>query len=288
MTVRGALRLVLLLLIAVTAFGDDYDLSAVMPHRGEIAFLDSRAGVYRLAGGRAQKLIGGFDAFEAFDFTSDGSSLYVTLVLRGDRRESRFSRVKRWNSAGKPTGEWFVRPGGLVASVAIDSAKQIAYCSDSRTGDIYQFSLKTSGGELKSVARIRDVGSIGPMVFDAARRRLFVADVQKGRIYAVTPDDGKWSILLDSGPVIKPLALAFDAATGRLYIADAAKRKIFVGDASGAQLKVAKFTGESFGEPTGVAVLRTASGVSIWVSDHGNSALLQFNEAGQKINRVKP
>lgn len=286
MTVRSALRLVLLLLIGVPAFGD-YDLAAVFPHRGELAFLDPYAGIFRLAGGRAQKLVGGFEGFQAYDFASDGSSLYVTMVLRGDSRGPRFSRVRRWNSAGRVSGEWFVRQGGVLASVAVDSARQVAYGSDIRTGDIYRFSLN-SGAAFTSIARIRDAGSIGPMVFDAARRRLLLADIQKGRIYAVTPDDGKWSVLLDSGVIIKPLALAFDATTGRLYIADGAKRKIWVGDATGAKLKVVQFTQEAFGEPSGVAVLRTTGGVSIWVADRGNSALLQFNEAGQKINRVKP
>ncbi len=282
----SALTSCLFLLGAVSLFATDPAAVAALTS-GDLAILDASEGIVKVSGASKSQLVPNFGVFRAIDFTAarlaDGDALFVTLHLQ-QKANTTFTRLSRWSATGRKTGEWPLRvPGGVLAGVAVDQRQQIVYCSDSHLGEIYKLDLKNRQPSFVSLLRVREPGTLGPMVFDARRQRLLVADVKKGRILAVTLSDNRVDVLLDQGTIREPLALALDSATDRLYIADATKGLVWVGSVAGTRLTAKPFsTSYRFREPVGLAW----SGRTLWVLDRETKRLSQFAADGSILKHI--
>lgn len=256
---------------------------------GDVAILDSAQGILRVSDGTVRKqLIKNFGFLRPVDFTTtpatDGDSFLVSLKM-GQNTNDPFTRLSRWNAAGKQTAEWLLgRPGGVLAGVAVDPARQVAYCADGRLGEVYQIDLRGRKPSFISIARIRNAGILGPLVFDPRGQRLLVADVAKGTIFAISLTGKQVDVLLEGGMVVEPQAMVFDADTDRLYIADGTKRRVWVTTTSGRHPEVRTFAG-ALKDPVGLALAR--DGKTLWVVDRFDQVLWQFAADGRIIAKIK-
>jgi len=253
---------------------------------GELLVVDGSRGIVKVHGSAKSNLIQNFGLFEATDLTAarlaDGDAFFVTLRLR-DNSTANFSRLSRRSTTGREVNQWTLQiPGGALAGVAIDPVAQIAYCSDSHYGVIYKLDLKRRQSSFDSIVRVRDPGTLGPMVFDAKRQRLIVADVKQGRILAVTLANKNVSVLLDEGTIREPTALALDPATDRLYIADATKGRVWVASMAVPRLAPKTFGTYRFREPIGV----TWSNGILSVVDRETKRLSQFAANGTVLKHI--
>ena len=264
---------------------------------GELAILDATSGIEKVSDKNVRtKLVGSFGIFQAGEFVvlpmTGGDAFFVPLQNRF-KAEGQFAHLSRYNSAGQETAAWFLREiGGALGAIAIDSLHQIAYCSDSRLKTIYQLDLKNTRSSFVSLVRIRDAGILGPMVLDAKRGRLLVADVEKGDILSIMLDTGKVEVVkievaLDHGRIAEPVSMAFDQNNDRLYVADAARSRVWVGTPSGSKWTVrALVVSQQFKQPISVALARDGS---LWVMDRGQRKIWLFAIAdGKTLRTVVP
>ncbi|HEV7766325.1 MAG TPA: hypothetical protein VGQ76_15075 [Thermoanaerobaculia bacterium] len=273
------------LLGASSLFAADPAVVAALPS-GDLVIVDGSRGIVNVSGSAKSNLINNFEIFEATDLTGvrlkDGDTLFVTLRLRPGVGSS-FPRLSRRSLTGKEVGQWSLRvPGGVLASVAIDPNRQIAYCSDSHYGVIYKLDLKNSRASFETMIRIRDPGTLGPVIFDAKRQRLLVGDVKQGRILAVTIADKRVEVLLDRGTIREPIALALDPATDRLYVADPTKERVWVGNLAEKRFTPQTFSRYRFRDPCGVAWSKG----TLWVIDRGTKRLSQFAADGNPLKHI--
>jgi sugar lactone lactonase YvrE len=187
-------------------------------------------------------------------------------------------------------GEWALKTFGWLAGVAVDPVQQVAYCSDSRLGEVYKLDIKQEKSsfvslvKMNNVVKTNDVGTLGPVLLDSKRHRLLVADIEKGSIYSVDLVDKHVDTVLTNSSMREPSALALDAANDRLYIADSVQRKVWVVSLMDSKLRIQPF-GEAvhFSQPVGLAL---GSDGSLWVADHWTHQLSQFNADGKLLRRV--
>lgn len=258
---------------------------------GELAILSVK-GIEKVTNTNARTMIvKDFGSFQAGEFAvipgPGGDTFLVPLQLR-IRADGLFARLERYNSAGKSTGSWAHRDvGGVLGGVAVDLNHQIAYCSDSRLNAIYQIDLKNARASFVLLARLRDAGIPGPIVLDAKRGRLLVADVGNGRILSLALDTKKVEVVLGAGTMAEPVSMALDQANDRLYVADASRSRVWVGTPAGNKWTVKAMTvTQQFKQPISVAL---APEGSIWVADRGRQKIWLFAIAdGRTLRTVNP
>jgi sugar lactone lactonase YvrE len=255
---------------------------------GQLAVLDDEEGIFIVAGqGVVAHPVSEFHAFTAVDFTAvrlnGGDAFFVSRLLRANKGVP-FARLTRFNTRGQTTGEWSLNTLGWLAGIAVDPSQQVAYCSDSRLGEVYRLDTKLEKSSFSTLVKIRDAGTLGSVLLDSKRRRLLVADIEKSKIYSVSLPDKRVDVVLANASMREPAAMALDVANDRLYIADTAQRKIWVGSLTDPKLKIRSF-GDSvtFREPIGLAV---GSDGSLWVADRGAHQLLRFSAAGVLVGKV--
>ena len=166
---------------------------------GDVAILDSRRGVFVLSGDKiAPRPVVTFPFVEAFDFTVapslEGDSFFISST-----RPTGFttlSELSRYTMNGHKTGGWSFHAIGQLGGIAVDGSQQIVYGSNSRLGVIYQLDLQRKNPAWVSLVKIRDFGTLGPIVFDAKRQRLLVADIDKRRVFSIGLLDKRVRVLL--------------------------------------------------------------------------------------------
>lgn len=253
---------------------------------GELLIIDGPRGIMKVSGAAKTSLIRNFGIFEATDLTgvrlADSDAFFVTLRL-AQAKEASFAHLSQRAANGREVNQWKLPiPGGVLAGVAIDPVRQIAYCSDSHYGVIYKLDLRSRARSFETLIRVRDPGILGPLVLDAKRQRLIVADVKRGRILAISLDGKRTDVLQGEGTIREPLALALDPATERLFIADSTKGRVWVGSVAGARLAPKTFSTYRFRDPIGV----TWSKGTLWVIDGETRRLSQFSADGTPLKHI--
>jgi len=276
------------LVTPVWAGGPPHPAALAMLSTGQLAVLDDEEGIFIVAGqGVVGHPVSEFHAFTAIDFTAirltGGDSFFVSRLLRASKNVP-FARLSRFNAKGQPTGEWSLNTFGWLAGIAVDPSQQMAYCSDSRLGEVYRLDTKQEKAPFVSLVKIHDAGTLGSLVLDSRRHRLLVADIEKAKIYSVNLADKRVDVVLANASMREPAAMTLDTVNDRLYIADTAQRKIWVGSLTDPKLKVRSFGDSvSFREPIGLAV--GADG-SLWVADRGAHQLLRFTADGRLAGKI--
>jgi DNA-binding beta-propeller fold protein YncE len=258
---------------------------------GELAILNVK-GIERVSISNARSsLVKDFGVFQAGEFavvpSAGGDTFLVPLQMR-IRADGLFARLSRYTSAGRQTAEWPLRVvGGLLGGITVDTRNQIAYCSDSRLNVVYKLELNNTHASFTTLVRIRDAGILGPVVLDARRGRLLIADVERGTILSVMLDSRKVEVVLDAGMMAEPVSMAIDPVNDRLYIADASRSRVWVGTPSGTKWKVTSMTvTQQLKQPISVALVPDGS---LWVADRGRQKIWLFATAdGKTLRTVTP
>lgn len=148
--------------------------------------------------------------------TADDYASFVLQVLP-DRREL-----------------WTWMPSrGVYVGVAVDSAAGYAYATNSTANEVLRIRLGRKE-EPVLVARINDAERIGPIAVDPAGRRLFVAEIDAGRVYVV-PIESRRAVRsairsLPLTEVDEARAVSWSPTAGRLFIADSGRESIWILD----------------------------------------------------------
>lgn len=277
-----------LFVLAVASQAFAIDPGAVTALRnGDLAIMDSSHGIAIVSGANAPRsIVRDFRGAVASDLTPLGDTLLVTLNIR--EKAASFSRLAQYDLSGKKIAEWALnQPGGILAGVAVDPAGQFVYCTDARLGQVYRADLRSKKPSLDFLTKIRDAAILGPLVVDAKKRRLLVADVQTGRIYAVPFDAPRTGVsIVNEGTLVEAVAMSIDPATDTLYIADAARRRIWTGSTAADRISLKSMqVSQSFGAPSSVSV---ASGGSVWVGDRRRKRVWLFASDGRTLRTVIP
>ncbi|HKR67096.1 MAG TPA: hypothetical protein VJZ00_25445 [Thermoanaerobaculia bacterium] len=282
MRLRSAL--VSLVLVFVCASAQAIEPIAVQAmNDGSVAVLSRYHGLWKYDGPRSTQLVKDFGTLEPSELTTDGNTYFIALVgsLRaGDPN----ARVERWGDNGRRIGSWPIGGYGTAPTgLTFDVANQIVYCADGRSGDVFRLDLRSARPAFARLFRIPNVGAVGPLVVDAARKRLIVADVQKGRILSVPIDKPVVEVLVDTGTVAAPSAMTLDG-NGRLFVTDSAKARVWMGDVRSPKVTLRLFAQNStFKEPVGVAVARDGT---TWIADRGARMLRQFASDGRELRKM--
>lgn len=277
------------LLASARAAGPDLKPIALLPNgAGELLVLDSRRGIFALdiRSGKVRTLVSGFGVFSAVDMTaspvaSDGSILVTISLYKPD---GVLSRVIRFNAAGKRSGEWGWSAAERVmpSGIAIDPGNRIAYVANSQRPEIYRLDLSRPSSRPVSFLTVRGAKALGPMVLDARRSRLLVADPVRGTVHSVDlAGKGSTTFLKDLG---EPYALLIDSAADRLYIADASGERILTANlAEGAAVAKTYAKLKSFSDPHALAL--GADG-ALWVGDEKEEAVFLVSREGTLIRTI--
>jgi len=254
---------------------------------GDVVILDPVLGLfrYRPGSGKVVPLVDGFGLYEGVDVqvaTIGGTeSIFVTQVPRSTAGGA---RLVRFNLEGREKGEWVLPPGKKRCSgVAIDAQVPVAYVVSPQTAEIFKFDLRKPRTSPRPLAKISQEGGLGPMILDGKRRRLLIADVALGALYAVDIDTGKSARLVKD--VGEPSALALDAKQDELLVSDASGRRLWSVGLAGKDPKPQIFARlKEFEEPTGLTL---SSDGSVWVGDVDKGRLFQVSRDGKLVNTIK-
>jgi len=165
--------------------------------------------------------------------------------------------------------------GSTLARAAIPRTWQLQI----RT--IYRLDLQ--GTESNYVARIPNATKLGPLAFDEAGRKIFIADLAVGAIYQYSLATKASRVLVSN--LSAPTALSFYPETGRLYIADPGRRAIFTVNTRSSQPVLTEFVSEPLKSPYGMALL---SSDRMAVADYGANSVLVFSSKAQLLFSFPP
>jgi len=187
--------------------------------------------------------------------------------------------VARYALDGRQLQRWTFR--NICSGIDSGSASHTAYVATSDSNEIYRVDLQ--GTESTFVARISTAMKLGPLAFDEAGQKIYVADVAAGAIY-------QYSLATKSAKVLvaklsTPNALSYDAETGRLYIADPGRRAILTVDTRASKPIANEFVSSPLKSPYGMALL---SGDRVAVADYGAYSVFVFSNKGGLLFRFSP
>jgi hypothetical protein len=187
--------------------------------------------------------------------------------------------VARYAVDGRQLQMWTFR--NICSGIDFGSASQAAYVATSDSNEIYRVDLR--GSESTFVARISTAVKLGPLAFDEAGQKVYVADVAAGAVY-------QYSLATKSAKMLAlklstPTALSYDVDTGRLYIADPGRRAIFTVDTRASKPIANEFVSSPLISPYGMALL---SGDRVAVADYGARSIFVFSSKKALLFRYPP
>jgi DNA-binding beta-propeller fold protein YncE len=247
----------------------------VLGGRGKLSLIDPGSG-------RVRDLKSTLGYFTPPDMVAahigDQDSIFVALYNASLRRGT----LAQYSLSGQQLRMWMARSS--IAGIAIDTSQQIAYLADPVTGEISSLALNGSRGDFTFVLEVAGITRVGPLAVDGERRRLFVADIGVGSIYAVDLASRK-SHLLASG-LGEPAALAYDSDQQVLYIADPARHKVWLLDTKPQKARLTTFSSApELQEPRGIAL---DAHKQVWAADHRAIAVFKLSSDGAVVSKLLP
>jgi DNA-binding beta-propeller fold protein YncE len=276
---------------------------------GQIVLLDQGGGFFQEGGlflvdpppAGTMRRLANFAPFYAIDltvFSAEGGQDQIFVTSANTLRPTFFlRRLERFKLVGDGSDRYIRWPsnGGLSlwAGVAINQDGKTAYIATSQREILKAYIGTTSNekdGKAKSATRfellqkVQRADTLGPMVFDAKRRRLLVADPIQGTIFSVEVGRSDSSILVKQ--VGEPYALALDAVADRLYVADAEGGQVLAVDLADSAPEAKVFTHIiGMEQPHGLAIGRNGS---LWVGGHGTLTLYHVSNSGALLETFRP
>ncbi|MGB7849094.1 MAG: SMP-30/gluconolactonase/LRE family protein [Candidatus Acidiferrum sp.] len=187
--------------------------------------------------------------------------------------------VARYALDGRQLQVWTFR--NFCSGIDFGAKSHTAYVATSDSNEIYQLDLK--GTESAYVTRISNATKLGPLAFDEASQKIYIADVAAGVIYQYSLGTKTSKVLVSD--LSTPNALSFDPDTGRLYIADPGRRAIFTVDTHSTKPKATEFVSRPLKSPYGMALL---SNDRMAVADYGANSVFVFSSKGALLFRFPP
>lgn len=212
--------------------------------------------------------------FAAADMSFLRSQMPASVMIAGNQAGR--GLVLRLSLDGRPLKSWGFQ--NVCSGVDSGAAGRSAYVATSDSNELYR--LDPQGPHVTLVAHIPDATKLGPVAFDEAGQKVYVADVASGRVY-------QYSIAARSSKVFvthlsAPTALAFEAETNRLFIADPGQRAILTVDTRAAKPVAVPFASHPLKAPYGMTLV---SAGRVAVADYRANAIFIFSGSGSLLFR---
>ncbi|HVU47551.1 MAG TPA: hypothetical protein VHD85_15570 [Terracidiphilus sp.] len=213
--------------------------------------------------------------FVAADMTYARSETPESILMAGTQ-SGRGGVVLRLSLDSRTLKTWGFE--NICGGVDSGARNHTAYVATSDSNEIYKVDLRATG--ITPIAQIPDAVKLGPVAYDDAGQKIYVADVASGKVY-------EYSIATKSSRVFlthlsAPSALVFDAETNRLFVADPGQRAIFVADAHAARPVAVPFVTGPLRAPYGMTLI---SGARVAVADHSLNSIFVFSNRGTLLFR---
>ncbi|MCB1035741.1 MAG: SMP-30/gluconolactonase/LRE family protein [Acidobacteria bacterium] len=254
---------------------------------GELVVLEGKGGLVKVspATGRLEILVEQFRPYLAMGVETGlpgarGEILVgMRLIPAGGLG---FSRLVLYSEKGSELASWQLSSPGFLTGMASDPERGILYLADAKSSEILGLPLEDPSAPPALRVRLRGVGSVGGLAFDAAGSRLFVADPIKGNLFVIEGSSARGKRI--GSRLGEPAALAIDQQTHRLYVADPAGRRLWVVDLESEELTPQLFSqAEELQSPVGLAA--TPDG-TLWVSDSAANALFAVDRDGVIVRQI--
>jgi hypothetical protein len=245
---------------------------------GDLYALDASGIIFRLSEtGSGLGIVGSFE-LPAFSYPTDLISaklfgqpaLFVTLNSRTS------NLVSQWALDGKRQHDWsFTR---AVGGLDVDFNSHILYITASgRHPEIYRIILQPPQyTHPEFIGEAVGAGRLGPIVFDPSRNKLFVGDIETGRIFEFDIRTHRSRVV--STRFSSPQALLVSADGNLLYVADGSRRRVYKLDLARPNATPRVFAAiPRFKSPSGLARLDDGR---IVVSDYDAGKLFVFSRTG--------
>jgi DNA-binding beta-propeller fold protein YncE len=187
--------------------------------------------------------------------------------------------VARYALDGKQLQTWTFR--NICSGVDFGTSSHTAYVATSDSNEIYR--LSPEGSKSTFLARIPNATKLGPLAYDEAGQKIYVADVAAGAIYQYSMAAKSSRVFVSN--LSAPTALSFDPETGRLYIAEPGRRAIFTVDTRSSNPLATEFVSNPLKSPYGMALL---SSERMAVADYGANSVFVFSSKGEMLFRFPP
>ena len=216
-------------------------------------------------------------SFSPSDMSYSGVSGQESVLIAGS--ESGHGAVKRFDMDGRALQTWDFK--NICSGIDVSADRKSAYVATADSKEIYRIDLQ--GSTTSYVASIPGAAKLGPLAFDDAHRKIYVADVAAGAIYEYTISS-KTSKVLVVG-LSAPTALSYDPDSSRLYIADPGLRAIFTVDTRATKPAARQFASSPLKSPYGMALI---SKDRMAVADYAENAIFVFSSKGALLFRFPP
>lgn len=216
-------------------------------------------------------------SFTPSDMSYSGVSGIASVLIAGT--ESGHGIVARYDLNGKALQTWNFK--NICSGIDVGANTKSAYVATSDSKEIYRLDLQ--GTASTYVTSISGAAKLGPLAFDEAHQRIYVADVAAGAIYQYTIST-KTSKVLVTG-LSAPTALSYDPDAARLYIADPGRRAIFTVDTRASRPVVTQFVSSPLRSPYGMALI---SKDRVAVADYSENCIFVFSSKGELLFRFPP
>lgn len=200
-----------------------------------------------------------------------------SLVIAGTQNDRGI--VARYALDGQQLQVW--KFPNICSGIDVGSASHTAYVATSDSNEIYRVDLQ--GTQSAFVARISTAMKLGPLAFDEAGQRVFVADVAAGAIYQYSLARKSVKVLVTG--LSTPNALSYYPDTRLLYVADPGRRAIFTADTRAGKPVARELVSSPLKSPYGMALL---SGNRLAVADYGAQSVYVFSGKGALLFRYPP
>jgi hypothetical protein len=174
-----------------------------------------------------------------------------------------YGLITEFNATGIVVKQW--RLPDLCGGFDI-TKDHIIYFAGAREPVIFSFSANDPSPKFQTVGYIKGARTLGPLIFDDLRTRIYTADLASGNLFKLDPKNGEAGPL--STAFTEPQALALSPDRLELYIADTSKGTIWRLPLSSPSAQPVLFSNASFRRPSGLA-----PGINghLWVADSGNN-----------------
>lgn len=256
---------------------------------GMVAILGSRGGLALVnpATGQRTPVKTSLGNFTPLDMTAvhlgDQDFIFVTMYWAFSSQSSQGNEalIVQYSPEGQEVHKWSAL-GRILAGIAVDANRRVAYLGSANSGDISQLNLDDPSSP-KVVMHVAGASTIGPVALDTERQRLFAADLGSGSIYTIDLAHHKPRQLASAG---EPAALSYDSSQHKLYIADASRHRISQVSTEAARGKLTDFYAPSeLREPRGVSV---APDHTVWVADFATGDVIHLSQAGKVLTTIQP
>lgn len=229
--------------------------------------------------------------FTPLDMTAahlgDQDYLFVTMYWVFSSQSSQGGQgsealIVQYSPDGQEVHKWSAL-GRILAGVAVDANRRIAYLGSSNSGDISQLNLDDQNSP-RAFMHVAGASAIGPLALDTDGQRLFIADLASGDIYTIDIAHHKARQVASNAG--EPAALSYDSSQHKLYIADAGRHRISQIPTEGKHGKLTDFYAPpELREPRGVSV---APDHTVWVADFATGAIIHLSPEGKLLATVQP